>query len=541
VAVTQVLHLLMGASFALSGAVVAKVRPGNAVGPLMFAFGLAQFLNQGLLEYQHPATNAAAILIGDGATVLYVLVLLAFPDGRLHSRRDWLILGPVLLAVGPLEVAWLMCLEAPAGVGGNALLVWPNAAAASAIDLVQRLLIAAAELALAAVLVRRWLRASPPLRRALLAVPVGALALCVFSFVVLYERFEGPAPAWLLWTITTAFVAVPVALLASTLRARLDRTALGGLLIDLRSTPPPAELNTALGRALGDPSLELAYWLPEFGTYVDVAGRRLELPEEDDGRAITLLETADGPLAALVHDPSLRAEPARLAEVAAAAGMALENTRLQAELRARLDELRGSRARAIEAADDERRRLERDLHDGAQKRLVTLSLSLGLLESRLNGDVEVRRLLDEAREEVAGSLRDLRDVAHGLHPAVLTGHGLGVALESLAAGAPVPVSLDVRLPERLRQPAEVAAYYLVCEALTNMAKHAHASAATVAIGMDDGSVVVEVSDDGVGGADTRNGTGLRGLADRVEALDGSLQVWSPLGIGTRVRGQIPCA
>jgi signal transduction histidine kinase len=229
-----------------------------------------------------------------------------------------------------------------------------------------------------------------------------------------------------------------------------------------------------------------------------------------------------------------------LSEVAAAGAMALENARLQAVLRANLDELRGARARVVEAAAGERRRLERDLHDGAQQRLVTLAISLARLESRLAGDPETRALVAEAKREATGSLQELRDLAQGIHPAALTSHGLGVALESLAAKAPVPVGLEVELPERLPPTAEAAAYFLVCEALANTAKHARASSASVTVHRVSGGVVVEIDDDGVGGADTDGGSGLRGMADRVEALDGSLRVTSRAGAGTHLRAEIPC-
>jgi signal transduction histidine kinase len=221
--------------------------------------------------------------------------------------------------------------------------------------------------------------------------------------------------------------------------------------------------------------------------------------------------------------------------------MALENGRLHAELRARLEELRGSRARVIEAGQQERKRLERDLHDGAQQRLVALSLELGLLEERLGADPEARSRLDGARREVARSLSELRDIAHGLHPAVVSGHGLAVALESLAASALVPVDLTVDFDERLDEHLEVAAYYVVSESLANVGKHARATRATVHVARPDGHVVVEIVDDGVGGADLESGSGLRGLADRVEALGGRLRVWTPIGGGTRVKAELPCA
>ena len=245
-------------------------------------------------------------------------------------------------------------------------------------------------------------------------------------------------------------------------------------------------------------------------------------------------------LAVLIHDPALGDERELLDAVSAAAAIELENGRLHAELRARLDELRGSRGRVLEAGQRERARLERNLHDGAQQRLIALSLELGMLERKLAGDPEARTALAEARHEISVSLNELRAVARGLHPAVLSAHGLGVALESLTAAAPVPVELTVGVEERAPEPVEVAAYYVVSESLANIGKHAHANAATVGVSRDNGALVVEVVDDGVGGADTERGTGLRGLADRVEALDGRLRVWTPRGGGTRVRAEIPC-
>jgi signal transduction histidine kinase len=197
--------------------------------------------------------------------------------------------------------------------------------------------------------------------------------------------------------------------------------------------------------------------------------------------------------------------------------------------------------RILEAAQAERQRLERNLHDGAQQRLVALSLELGLLETQFADDAQSRQQLAQAREELACSLQELRELARGIHPAVVTGHGLAVALETLTARAPLPVRLTVDLDERLPEGHEVAAYYLVSESLANVAKHAQATAVTVDVAYADARLVVEIVDDGKGGANTDTGSGLRGLADRVEALDGQLRVWSADGSGTRVRAEIPCA
>jgi signal transduction histidine kinase len=214
---------------------------------------------------------------------------------------------------------------------------------------------------------------------------------------------------------------------------------------------------------------------------------------------------------------------------------------LHAELHARLEELRGSRARIVQAGQSERQRLERDLHDGAQQRLIALSLELKLLEHELSENSDATRRLDDAQHEITQSLEELRAVARGIHPAVLTGHGLAVALEQVAARASVPVRLAVVPDGRFPEQVEVAAYYVVAESLTNVDKHACASRASVQIGQVSDDLVVEVVDDGIGGADSEQGSGLRGLADRVEALGGRLRVWTPRGGGTRVRAEIPCA
>ena len=221
--------------------------------------------------------------------------------------------------------------------------------------------------------------------------------------------------------------------------------------------------------------------------------------------------------------------------------LALENERLDAELRARIEELQASRARIVEAADYERRRLERDLHDGAQQRLVTLALNLRLAQSKFESDPEeAAALVEESAVGLGEATDELRELARGLHPAVLSDRGLGPALQALAGRAPVPVSLGEAPPDRLPPAVESAAYFVVAEALTNVARYADASKAEVSVSRTNGRVEVEVRDDGVGGADPGVGTGLRGLSDRVAALNGRLKVESPAGEGTVVRAVIPC-
>ena len=236
----------------------------------------------------------------------------------------------------------------------------------------------------------------------------------------------------------------------------------------------------------------------------------------------------------ICHDASLDTEPELIAAVGAAASLALENERLNVELRARVEELRASRARIVQAADDERRRLERDLHDGAQQRLVSLALNLRLASAKLDSDpAAAKELLEETASELGEATTELRELARGLHPAVLSDRGLRPALEALAGRAPVPVELAEPPAERLPAAVESASYFVVAEALTNVARYAQASRAEVSVSRANGQVEVEVRDDGVGGADPGAGSGLRGLADRVAALDGRLEVDQPAGAAGR--------
>jgi signal transduction histidine kinase len=304
---------------------------------------------------------------------------------------------------------------------------------------------------------------------------------------------------------------------------------------------PPGSVRDALARTLGDPSLKLGLWLPERRAFVDGDGRTLELPAPGSGRAVTVLGPGDAPIAALVHDPALLEQRALLDAAGAAARFALENERLQAELRLQLDEVRSSRARIVQAGDDERRRLERNLHDGAQQRLLGLGLALQLARARLGAEADdASELLAEAEAELRSALDELRELARGIHPAILTEQGLAAALRSLAERSTVPVTLLDVPDERLEEPVEAAAYFLVSESLANVAKYAHASRASVRVDVLDGRVLVEVEDDGVGGADATGGSGLRGLSDRLHALDGELEIVSPPGRGTRIHAEIPC-
>jgi signal transduction histidine kinase len=400
----------------------------------------------------------------------------------------------------------------------------------------------AATVTVLAILLRRWSQSSPAARRVLLPILPGACLVAAAYVGGLMAELGLPSGLGQLWAqITLALLALaPLAVLAGLLRSRLARGKVGRLVVELGDAPS-VSVRDPLARALGDPTVEVAYWLPDRGVYVDGDGRPVELPTADSRRATTVVERAGSVVGAIVYDAALADDPSLVETAAAAVGLALENERLHAEVLARLEEVRASRARIVEAADAARRRVERDLHDGAQQRLVNLSLLVGMAQARVPAEAPaVEGLLRQAGGEAALALQELRELAQGLHPAALTELGLEAAVETLAERSPVPVEVTASTNGRPPAPVEAAAYFVVSEALANAAKHAGATVVSVRISHDGDRLRVEVADDGVGGAEVRPGSGLEGLADRVAALDGRLSLRSEPGAGTRVEVDLPC-
>jgi signal transduction histidine kinase len=526
-------------SYVFAGLVAWWRRPRNRLGPLMIATGFGAFLSS--LTWANQALPFTIGIAFDlGAAVLFLHVCLAFPGGRLGGRAERLLVGVGYFTAFALQLVGLV-------IGGfgpdNLLAVFGEPDAAYTLLRGQLLVLSAIALGGIAVLVVRRRDAGPRRSVALLA-DAFALALLMLAFLYTSAALGLVTGQPVFETIRRATLfaigLAPLVFLAGLLDARMARSAVGDVFVELRANPAPAELRAALARALRDPSLTLAYWMPEFETWADVDGQPFEMPNGNGSRAVTPVDRDGQRVAALVHDASLRDDPALLESVAAAAAMALDNARLNVELKARLEELRGSRARIVEAGDSERRRLERNLHDGAQQRLVGIALQLRLLQNRLRDDPDAAELAAAVGEELARSLEELRELARGLHPAVLE-HGLGAALDALANRSRVPAIVRYDVPERLPEQIELAAYFVASEALANVAKYADASEVTLRARRNGRMAVIEVTDDGVGGADDSKGSGLRGLADRVEALDGRLSVVSPAGAGTVVTAELPCA
>jgi PAS domain S-box-containing protein len=792
---TATAFLLMAWSFILGGIVAWMRRPDNGFGVLMTAVGMTVLIGAlGTSNESLPFT--LGYTFGGIFIAVFIHALLAFPRGYLETRLVYTIvaIAYLVLTVGSLLTSFFDdpsndCTECPA----NAFLIVDSPDAVVAINAV---LLAVSVPALAASLVvfwRRWHAASGPIRRVLAPVYLTAGAtLALLALALLVGSFSEDAGTALFWIVIFSFTSVPFAFILGLLSGRLARAGVGQLVLDLGKPHAPGELREALARALGDPTLRLAYWIPETRSFADLDGNPIELPEPNGEELVTMVEREGRTVAALIHHRSLEEDPLLVESAAATAALALESERRHAALakaqarnRALLDavpdlmfrmtrdgvylefkgpaedlavppeqligssahdilpkevadplvegirraidtgeivtgeyrleldgslrdfearivkageevvlivrefterntaqaelerlhlelqerhreleherdfagtvvdstpsllclvtpggyivrfnhslhqlsgrvddditkgnafwdvfiapeereavrrrltevaeeggggeyestwissdgsrhtvawtttplrddrghprllicgvditerkeyeaELRRSRARLVEASDVERRRLERNLHDGAQQRLVSLSLALRLAQARVTDDPEgANRLLTQASEELSQALEELRELARGIHPAILSDRGLGPALEALAARSPLVIDMEL-VEERLPEPVEAAAYYVVSEALANVAKYADASSVAVSIARVNGRAVVEIADDGIGGADPTRGSGLRGLVDRVEALDGGLEVESPPGSGTRIRAVIPC-
>jgi signal transduction histidine kinase len=300
----------------------------------------------------------------------------------------------------------------------------------------------------------------------------------------------------------------------------------------------PEEIGRVLADALHDPLAELLFWLPGSGSYAYSSGELVAEPP-DDGRVLSEIQREGAPTAVLAHDPALLEQPDLLGGVLAAATLSIEIARLRVEVRIQLAEVQASRARIVEAGYEERRRLERDLHDGAQQRLVSLGMRLRRMQRSLPREAKILApALDQIVAEIGSAIFDLRQIAAGVRPARLD-DGLAAALRDLARTAPLPVAVEAPVG-RVAASVEAAAYFVACEALTNAVKHASASSVAVRAVQENGTVVVSISDDGVGGAVARRGCGLAGLRDRVAAHGGTLEIVSPRGKGTRIEVALPC-
>jgi signal transduction histidine kinase len=544
--------LLPGAAFLVCGSVAWDRRPSSRIGPLMLAVGYAWFAGT-VAASAVPLVDRTAYAVQGYYDAFLAWLILAYPSGRLRWLASRLVVGlffTVLLVrtifrfavfqwTGGLDVADPSAVERYiAGVTlrdqGDALF---------------RVLIAGISIAVLALIVARWRAGSPAGRAVAGPILLGGIGFATGIIVetiglALAADSVGRSAAWDLaqWaTVITASV-IPIAFVVGLGQERVARGRVGDLVVELGSAPAAGDdLQAALARALGDPSLIVAYPVPGTDAFADLDGRPVAATRTEGDRATTAVTRGGRTLAMLVHDPALAERSALLSSVAAAAGLVVENEALQAEVRAQLEEVRASRARIVAAGDEERRRVERDLHDGAQQRLVSLALALQIARRQAaEGDPAVEVTLDRVADELELALAELRELARGIHPSVLVEEGIAAAVRALAERAPIRVTVDAT-SARYPAPIESAAYFVVAEALTNVARYAGATLASVRVHETDGMLVVEVRDDGVGGARMTAGSGLRGLDDRVASIGGRLSIDSPIGRGTTVRAEIPCA
>jgi PAS domain S-box-containing protein len=659
---TAALALIAGLSFVAAGLIAIRRRPDNRTGLYLAAVGYTWFL-AALNESNNDVVYTAGAFLGNLAFIPFAALVLAFPTGRLAPRPDRLLVRATawFVLIGPPLI--LFFADQPpqcnaTNCGHSAIDVYDNHALAVSVDALATLITVALIAVVVTVLFRNWRGAGRARRRILAPVYLASSgALVILVLENLLATIGGAQAGALSALFFVLFAAVPFAFLFGILRSRLAYGSVSRLVLAIGQGTP---VRDAIAGALGDPSLELAYSVDGGRRLVDRDGHGFDLPAAGSGRTVTPVEHDGREIGVLVHDESLADEPELLESMAAAVALALDNERLEAELRSQYDflttmidtapsllvsidsqgrirglnpatveasgfesqaavvgryfwevfidedereamvarfraaaphfppaeyenvfvngrgerrviawrsapvldeagevmrivcggldvterkrqeeELRASRTRLVAAGDEERRRLERNLHDGAQQRLVSLAVALRLAQSRVDDDpAESKRLLAQASDELSHALEELRELARGIHPAVLTDRGLDAALESLAARAPLPVELTTP-GERLPEPIEAAAYYVVSESIANVVKHAHASSVDVRVTAPNGLVVVEVADDGVGGANPDGGTGLRGLADRLAVLDGRIRLESPPEGGTRVVAEIP--
>src|SRR3954452_8885794 len=445
----EVIHRLSGVSFAACGLVACRRRPDSGVGSMLTLAGFGILVPPVVGQIDTPLTLTLSLLFDELWIAAFVTLILTFvTGGRLTSTVDVVLVATFVFGLFVLQFAVQLFLP----LDDNLLLASPDAGIANALFKVQFVLLSVASLAVVFVIGARWRAASRPLRRALLPSLGGSLCGVLYSASLITVVLGSPVLA-LLTLLNIALLTVPAALLWGLLRSRLARGGLADLFREL-GTLRGVRLEEGLAKVLGDPGLVLAYRVPRERAYLDGRGQPVELPGPDGDRVVAPVERDGRELAMLVYDAALDDDPELVGAVAGAAAITLDDARLQAESEDRLAELRASRERLVAASDAERRRLERNLHDGAQQRLVSVALQLRMIQNRARTDPALAEQVKLAADELSLSLEELRELARGIHPALLN-HGLKAALASLASRAPVTTTASFGSPARLPEPVEL--------------------------------------------------------------------------------------
>jgi signal transduction histidine kinase len=537
------LAVVAGLALVSAGLVMSFARPTERIGDLAALAGLTWFAPFWAgWKGGPPLVLSLSTLAAGFVFPLLLHLVLAYPTGRLRSKATRVLVVAVYLeaalsAVGRAlfrdpffdPYCWDNCTD-------NVFLVHSLPRVARGIQDADVWVAAAAAAALATVCVWRLAAASAPARRTLWPVLAGGIALAAatiaHSAALIRTPLEDPSDTTFLSIFAVgcaAVIVIAVGLPWGLVHARVQRRSVARIVAELGEAPPPGSVESAVARAIGDPELRIAYWLRATRRYVDAGGHPVDEPSAASARAVTPLMRGGRRVALVTHTAAVT-DLER--EIGAAVRLALENERLQAEVLAQLQDLRISRARIVETGDAERRRLERDLHDGAQQRLLALSYDLRLAGStaEADGDLETASLLAEATGDAQAALGDLRELAHGIHPAILTEAGLGPALASLADAAALAVDISETTGVRYSAPVETATYHVVAEAIGDAARRGASYAAVSAL-REGELLVVKVEDDGA----KRTSTMIH-VADRVGAAGGTLEVGP-----TTLRAEIPCA
>lgn len=538
-------------TFVAAGLIAWERRPEVRSGPVLLA--CAALWSVGTYA---PTSLVPWALLGFAFERYYDLLLaflvLTFPDVRL-ARSDRLLLG--VMAGGYItRTASRLLVQCDCTSYDNPFALVEQRTLFEQAQVLPSAVIFGAALVVAARAVLRLIHAAPAVRRILWPVVAsGSVAALVAAYdaaeLIAFVRTGRPllpfGEPWLeisSWTITAAVVLVALGFLTGAMRLRLRHGVIARMAIEVDRGTDPQRRRAALRHAFGDPRLDL-YLRNDNAVWTTTSGAPTVLPGNNGDSAVTVLTSSDEPIAAIIHDRTLREDPGLIAAATAVLRLAFENERLAGVVRGQLEEVRASRMRLIQTGEQERRRIERDLHDGAQQRLIAVALTLQQAreEARsVDAQAVFVHLLDDAAEELVAAVDELRELARGIHPAILTEVGLRPAVAGLARRSAVPADLDIQLTDRLEPGVEAAAYFIIAEALTNVSRHARASAATVHIARNNDRLEVEVTDDGAGGADRSRGSGLDGIADRLDAMSGTLVMDSPAGGGTRLRAGIPC-
>ncbi len=530
-----------GIIFAAAGLVAWERRPSNQLGAIMVVGGFA-WLVAALVNTEVTVLEVAGTVLQTVALGVVIHLLLAFPSGKLQSRMTFATVVLAYFVCLVLQIPHYLFI--PASSPGGLLAVADRPDLAAAAKWVQQGIGIAVVVSAAVILIGRLRRSSTQHRRVLGPLYVygtGAVVFISFAPNVLRSLLGISAAATAALQIT-ALIGVPVAFTVGLLAGGFARTSdlqqLGVWLGSTVTSRPP--LLQALSRALGDESVQLAYWTAEQDGYVDGQGRPLEVPREGSGRNSALIEVGGRRVGAVFYDSVLIGNPELVRSAGRVVGIAVEQEWMTGELLASREALRLSSARIVAAGDRERRRIARDLHDGLQMQLVLLALEA----QRLAGDPAASPSITVAattlRLRIDAAAGELRKLVYDIMPAPLVERGLEAATRDLVDRMPLPTKLDLDVAGSIPESASSAAYFVIAEALANAVKHSGATGLVVRVGRSDDDIVVEVADNGIGGAAPGEGLGLRSLADRVGVLGGSLRIHSVAGGGTRVVAELPC-